>query len=69
MDRIRKGASTAVPCPWCKKKNNHETIPFGLVTHRFSGLTISCMHCEGKYVIVNVQTTISVRKYHEEAVV
>jgi hypothetical protein len=68
VPRARSGPVTAVPCPWCGKKNNLTSLPenIGQQTYKNTAFRIDCDHCDAGFVITRVVTTITVAQYRED---
>lgn len=66
--KSRRGPVTAVPCPWCGKRNDLSLLPpeIGQTTHAKSAFKIECDHCKLSYIINNVQLTVTVARYEEQ---
>ena len=66
-DLSRSGPITAVPCPWCRKKNDLTLLPqeIGQETYKKTAFTISCVHCDENYIIQRVQLSVTVARYKE----
>lgn len=67
--KARSGPITAVPCPWCGKKNNHAEITpesAGRQTYKKTDFKIECDHCAHSYIIMRSQLVVTVVQYHPD---